>query len=263
MRFPKDTPVRIVLLGCGGTGGYIVRDLSRLLYALERPIRLILADADKVEEKNLIRQNFTPADLEENKARILAERYASAFGVSVTYLPRYVESLQELRNIAAPQSAAYTDGQGERRWAQEQVILIGAVDNFKTRQLCDRYFRQSSDLIYIDAGNGEYIGQAVCGVKRGGKTVYPPLSKIHPDILTMEDQFPSELSCAEAAVSAPQAVITNLFSAVAVLDMLYQLLAEGSLTIPEVNFSSKSICIQPNLKYRTRSAAQRKNAEAA
>ena len=46
-------------------------------------------------------------------------------------------------------------------------------------------------------------------------------------------------------------------------DMLYQLLAEGSLTIPEVNFSSKSICIQPNLKYRTRSATQRKNAEAA
>lgn len=258
MRFPKGTPVLIVLLGCGGTGGYIVRDLCRLLYALERPIRLILADADKVEEKNLIRQNFTPADLAANKAEVLAERYSGAFGLQLTFVPKYIESSYELKRLLTPQNIVVSiDSDGRRQWEQETPILVGAVDNFKTRQLCDQCFQSLKDLIYIDAGNAEYIGQIVCGVKRKGKLLYPPLSAVHPDILEKKDKFPSELSCAEAAASSPQAIMTNLFAAMGVLDMLYKLLAEGNLDIPEVNFSSKSISMQPNLSYR-RKAPQKK-----
>ncbi|MFR8333639.1 MAG: hypothetical protein ACLU9S_15815 [Oscillospiraceae bacterium] len=50
--------------------------IYRLLYALERPARFIICDGDVVEAKNLNRQNFSPADLGGNKARVLAERYA-------------------------------------------------------------------------------------------------------------------------------------------------------------------------------------------
>lgn len=75
MIFSKSRPVKIVLVGTGGTGGYIVPQLYRLLYALDRPIRVILCDGDLVEEKNLGRQNFIEADLGKNKAMVLAERY--------------------------------------------------------------------------------------------------------------------------------------------------------------------------------------------
>ena len=43
---------------------------------------VIICDGDVVEEKNLVRQNFTPADQGENKARVLAERYSTVFGMA-------------------------------------------------------------------------------------------------------------------------------------------------------------------------------------
>ena len=42
---------------------HIAPHLYRLLYALERPVKFIICDGDKVEPKNLVRQNFTEADL--------------------------------------------------------------------------------------------------------------------------------------------------------------------------------------------------------
>lgn len=58
-----------------------------------------------------------------------------------------------------------TDG-FRNRYAAEMVILLGCVDNNRTRQLCHEAFRQSEDLVYIDSGNGSYTGQVVCGVRR-------------------------------------------------------------------------------------------------
>lgn len=74
MKFSRTRPVKIVQLGAGGTGGHIAPHLYRLLYSLNRTVRYIICDGDVVEEKNLVRQNFTPADLGENKAQVLAER---------------------------------------------------------------------------------------------------------------------------------------------------------------------------------------------
>ena len=88
MIFSKSRPVKIVLVGTGGTGGYIVPQLYRLLYALDRPIRVILCYGDLVEVKNLGRQNFIEADLGKNKAMVLAERYSNAFGIETSYIPQ-------------------------------------------------------------------------------------------------------------------------------------------------------------------------------
>ena len=69
-----DRPVKIVMLGAGGIGGYVAPYLFRLLHMLDRPACFVICDGDIVELKNLDRQNFVQADLGENKARILAER---------------------------------------------------------------------------------------------------------------------------------------------------------------------------------------------
>ncbi len=46
----------IVVVGCGGTGGFVADGLARLLPLL---IDLVLIDMDTVEEHNLSRQSFT------------------------------------------------------------------------------------------------------------------------------------------------------------------------------------------------------------
>ena len=99
MKLPTNTPVKIVMLGAGGTGGHIAPHIYRLLYALDRPSRFIICDGDKVEFKNLVRQNISPADLGENKAKILAERYAAVFGMEAEYLPAFVEDLDTLTTL--------------------------------------------------------------------------------------------------------------------------------------------------------------------
>ena len=130
----------------------------------------------------------------------------------------------------------------------ELVILIGAVDNNKSRQLCHRVFYQSEELIYIDSGNGEFTGQVVCGVRRGGRTYYPPIGIVYPDVLEETDKFPTELSCAEASVSAPQSMAANITAAMAVVDMIYNILATGSSTVRQVTFSTQTVNVRPELQ---------------
>ena len=123
----------------------------------------------------------------------------------------------------------------------QRAILLGCVNNNKSRKLCHAVFAKQKDLIYIDSGNGEHTGQVVCGVRQNGRTTYKPVCSLYPDMLKDEDKFPSELSCAERAVSAPQSVTANLTAATAVVSFLYDLLICGELKTRYVTFSSRQI----------------------
>lgn len=191
MIFSKSRPVKIVLVGTGGTGGYIVPQLYRLLYALDRPIRVILCDGDLVEEKNLGRQNFIEADLGKNKAMVLAERYSNAFGIETSYIPQYVEDEEMLEELLEPlqypQNRYVTNQNGEavRKVISEIVILIGAVDNNRSRQVFHSVFQRAKELIYIDSGNSKASGQVICGVRRSGKTFYQPVASLYSTAISI------------------------------------------------------------------------------
>ena len=235
MRFRTDCPVHIVMLGCGGTGGHIAPHLYRLLHALFRPSKVIVCDGEK---KNLVRQNFIASDLGKNKAEVLAMRYSGAFGMETCFSDRFAESEQQLKTLLTPNQR------------NALVILIGAVDNNRSRQLCNSVFYQSRELIYIDSGNGLSSGQVVCGIRRNNRTVQKPVARFYPDILEPTDKFPSELSCAEASVSAPQAITANIMAATLVLCMLYNILAAGELVTRMTTFSSRTVNVRPLLSGR-------------
>lgn len=239
MKFYLKKPVKIVMLGAGGTGGHIAPHLYRLLHALERTVEVIIADGDIVEEKNLVRQNFISCDLGRNKAQVLAERYASAFGMEIQYIPDFIETVEKLTALLKPKFSYAIP--------ETLTILIGAVDNNKSRQLCHNVFNKSDNLIYIDSGNGEFTGQVVCGIRRKGKTYYKPLGEVYPDILEDTDKFPTELSCAEASVSAPQTIAANIMAATAVVAYLYNILVLGNIEVKKVTFSTKSVNLKPVL----------------
>ncbi len=254
MKFSTNRPVKIVMLGAGGTGGHIAPHLYRLLYALNRPVRFIICDGDVVEVKNLVRQNFIPADLGENKARVLAERYSTVFGMETEYVPAFIESEERLKELITPRvvrSNYYPFTVIEK----EQVILIGAVDNNSSRQMCNKVFYETEELIYIDSGNSEHTGQVVCGVRSGGRTPYKPVGKLYPAVLSDTDKFPTELSCAEASVSAPQSMTANITAATAVVDMIYNILTLGESRVRQVTFATTSVNVRPVLAKQRRRAA--------
>lgn len=251
MKFDLNRPVKVVMLGAGGTGGHIAPHLFRLLYALERPVRFILADGDVVEEKNLVRQNFTQADLGQNKARVLAQRYSTVFGLETEYVPRYVEGEDALTQLITPEVRPYVKVVGEKHHeitGEELVILIGAVDNNRSRQLCHRVFQKARELVYIDSGNGEYTGQVVCGVRRGGRTLSRPVGGLYPELMEPTDLFPSELSCADHNLSAPQTIAANLMAATAVVTLIYNILVVGKSTVRQTTFSTKIVNLRPMLQ---------------
>lgn len=182
MKYSKTAPVKIVILGAGGTGGYVIPHLYRIGFAADRNIRIIVCDGDVVEEKNLVRQNFVEQDIGRNKAQVLSERYSAAFGIECEYIPRFIETEEELFRLTKP------DFQ-QSRWNNipetQRVILLGCVDNNKSRQLCHAVFYKQKDIIYIDSGNGEHTGQVVCGVRQNDRTTYKPVCSLYPDIIPL------------------------------------------------------------------------------
>jgi hypothetical protein len=243
-------PVKIVMIGAGGTGAHIAPHLYRLLYALSRPVRCVIADGDSVEERNLVRQHFCRAELGVNKAKALAERYALAFGLAPEYVPDFIENKERLLTLLTPENLRLSKSVWDRKkkewiyYADELVILIGAVDNNRSRRVCHEAFMSSENLIYIDSGNGELSGQIVCGVRKAGKTLQRPVGRLYPDVLRETDKFPSELSCAEASVSAPQAITANIMAATVVVGIVYNILARGECDVKSATFSAKSVNVK-------------------
>ena len=251
MKFRQQRPVRIVMIGAGGTGGHIAPHIYRLLHTLDRPCRFLIIDGDIVEEKNLVRQNFIAADLGRNKAQVLAERYSAAFGVECEYIPEYMEDREKLIRLLTPKyiygDVGFRDGHAFVDQFYELVILIGCVDNNKSRQLCHRVFQQVTPLVYSDAGNGEHTGQVVCGIRAGDRTLFPPVAGLYPDILEDEDKYPSELSCEEMAISSPQSIVANLTAATTVVNYVYNIVVRGELHTRSVHFSTTNLNVRPDL----------------
>lgn len=61
---------RIIIIGVGGTGSFLVELLSCL-----GARNVMLIDGDIVEKRNLLRQNFSEEHIGKSKAKVLAERY--------------------------------------------------------------------------------------------------------------------------------------------------------------------------------------------
>lgn len=252
----KYDPVSVVLVvGCGGTGGYVISHLARFISVLNaagRNITLILADGDQVEEKNLKRQHFISCDIGRNKAEALAERYSVAFGMEIAALKKDIESVRDLevmKNIS-------TRGQSD--------LIISCVDNNASRKVMWEWFCLRTQggfgrsKFWIDSGNEETAGQVVCGFcpsdvvyystikpvagrALAGQFSVPCAVEVYPDLLSGEQKFNSELSCAERAISAPQNMQTNVTAATLVMNFAQKVIEGTQLKSFCVEFSINNV----------------------
>lgn len=218
-----------VVVGTGGTGGFLVQDLSRYLSTHQNIDGVItIIDGDVVEEKNLVRQNFFKADIGKNKAVVTAERYAAHFGIYAIAVPKFVETPKELAQIA--QNPAIP---------KDLIIVIGCVDNNKTRLLIHKMFKEEGVKgFWVDAGNAITHGQSVmtyygcplqykdilkCDPSIPINFEMPNVFDYHPEMLEHMDKLPTELSCAEHAISSPQTVFANRMASNLCLDFIYNI----------------------------------------
>ena len=259
----KNVYAHIVVIGTGATGSVVIQQLAQLLSVFDIPRKIILADCDVFEEKNLKNQLCVPKDMGKYKADVLARRYGAAYQMKIsTYTSNYVEDIETINGLF------YNNYEyGKARGCFYLPILISCVDNNFSRKVFHQYFESAENLLYLDVGNESVIlpsnyltrpkqewtneeletyndsgftGQLVCGLKLKGQVIAEPIASVFPDILEDDDEIaPSELSCTELAASEPQRIITNRYSALAVNTILSEVFELGTLSTHKIFYHAK------------------------
>jgi PRTRC genetic system ThiF family protein len=245
----------ILVVGCGGTGSYIIPNLARIVANSKTPVCLTIADADVVEEKNLLRQNFIKSDVGKNKAEALAKRYSSAFGIQVQYLAKYLEKPDDIASALRGASVS------NMNYGNTVPLVISCVDNIKARKvIVDALVAAYPHGAYlVDCGNEEQTGQVLLSVITDNKVastgVYrtPHIFEVYPELTERlkTDKFASELSCAEMAESSPQFGFVNLNAATIAMNFIYDLINKNPITTYMVEFSIKNKFSQRALNQTT------------
>ena len=198
-----------------------------------RPILLLddifdKLDADRVEQKNLDRQNFLKEDVGQHKAMVLAQALRDHYGIEVRAYPMYIDSAEQLKVVFKQMSGAY--------YRRTVPILIGSVDNHRARQEMEKWFRQTPTGIWIDAANEFHTGEVVAAVKKNGKMLSPSRPYYFPEIMRSREKRASELSCGVINQSSPQHRITNMAAAMLALSATLGILRNRFLPYKIVYF---------------------------
>lgn len=229
----EHSAVRFILVGCGGTGGYLAQHLGRLMSVMQESglkVSAIFADPDIVEEKNIGRQLFCPAEIGRNKAEALALRYGAAWGLDITAAPKRYEA----------------DG-GVFVERGELVMLLGCVDNAAGRRSLAESLKANPDdklphVWWLDCGNTEETGQVLLGAANAEQSAnHFPQPKIcvnipaphvqAPDLLEARpDEFTNnKLSCAEIQMLNAQGLAINARLAAEAADFLVRMFITKNL----------------------------------
>lgn len=235
--------VAILLVGCGGTGSFAAHILAQYADWANRTgvdVRLYFIDPDKVEEKNLVRQNFCRAEIGYPKAVTLAWRYTAAFGLNIVpvvdcFSARMLDKFKPSNSVHGT-----------------VTVVIGAVDNFRARRdiadaITDRLtgnlsFTATRDRIWwIDGGNERFSGQILAGNSLDSEPLLSPLGFCigipfphiqDPTLLqARERQGLDTLSCADLTLLEEQSAMINRTMATWIGIYLYRLLQSRDLSM--------------------------------
>lgn len=229
----------IVVVGAGGTGGYVLKEFSRYLYdnkkAKDQISKMSIVDGDLIEKKNIKRQAFQIDDVGQAKSSILAQVLNEAFDLGWEAYYQYILKVDDIENKV-----------GSRTHYGEKIIpvIVGCVDNHAARLVCEEFFAKREDCIYIDSANEFSDGEVVFAAKKGGVVVSPCRSVVFPDILKGDLRNVEEMSCTELNEVAPQHITANMMAGVIILQSLTALLEEGRVTTGVTCFNADCHAMQ-------------------
>lgn len=214
-----NEPIKLLLIGCGGTGSYMLPELAGLSSALKQMgklgFKITVMDDDLVEDHNIGRQRFSPADIGLSKAKVLATRVNRFYGngdVTSIHKQFCVGDIQDIK----------------------PNVIITAVDKVQIRKDLSSYLRsdfnntaKKEDAYYywIDTGNAKDYGQIVIGAYSKEDVHYKSVCEIHPD---MEEQ-PEQPSCSVRQSLSKQSYMINKIIGSYAVDLISTMMIEYHL----------------------------------
>lgn len=207
-------PITINLIGCGGNGSLMLTNLARLNHVLLElghvGIHVKVTDPDIVENTNIGRQAFSPADIGRSKAIVSVERINQYFGF--TWQAEQTDKLDLKANI-----------------------IISAVDDYKVKNKINQmirsfhsYYKKITDpkhsgkywnslqshttpYYWLDMGNTRDSGQVVLGTILHSKnsTSLPTIKKLFSNLRKYESKKQQGLSCSVAQSLLEQDLFIN------------------------------------------------------
>src|SRR5258708_5915994 len=171
-------PIRVLVVGAGGTGSAILMGLPYLDQAMRVwghscGIQVTIMDADTVSETNCVRQPFSASDIGQNKATVLVNRINMFWGTKWSAEPCFFNE-RSLR----------------RSHNEVPDLLIGCVDTRAARKVIDQAVTRPmhATTYWLDIGNnaasGQYIlGQPLNSRNRRAATRLRTVSELHPKIV--------------------------------------------------------------------------------
>lgn len=238
-------PISVYLIGCGGTGSQVLSCLARINYsmqALGHPgLHVTAFDHDTVDETNIGRQLFSPADLGINKATALVTRINRFFGLGWMSIP-----------------APFNLNNGSQ--LKHANITITCVDSIAARIRIKDILREiehgrdeEKPYYWMDFGNGHRFGQVILGTlteieqpksKLETETWLPIVTEEYPDMAntTEVDEGPS---CSIAQALGRQDLFINSTLAQLGCNLLWKLLTEVRITNRGVYLNLETMNVNP------------------
>lgn len=239
--------VRVLVVGCGGTGSAIAAGLPYLHQAMianghPAGLRVTLMDGDPISPTNCVRQPFSRSEIGLYKAVVLVNRLNVFWGLDWQAVPANLEK-------------------GER--IDEADIVIGCVDTRAARALIRNGTSDCSSVDYwLDVGNNADSGQFVLGeplneTNRRSRTRLRTVAELYPEIVDPGLDNDGLPSCSAAEALERQEPFVNSTLAQHALALLARLFRYGSITYHGGFLSLQNGCggrlpIDPDLWRRIR-----------
>lgn len=192
-----------IIIGVGGIGGSVARDLPKLLIGSDH--KMLLVDGDTVEDKNCKRQPYQSQDVKSKKARVLARKINSFYEIECEFYSKYIT--QDELSMLVDKKADYIP------------FLIGCVDNDATRKLIESTYLSYENAVYIDGANSEFEANVYVSYKKDNIKYGPIRSEVYT---LSKDRNPGLASCEDKiAKGQVQYLITNNKVASSILEHIF------------------------------------------
>jgi molybdopterin/thiamine biosynthesis adenylyltransferase len=247
--------VNIVQIGCGGTGSWVVPLVSKLVNnirlrsAQDFKIFYKLVDNDTVEQRNILRQNFSEWDIGKSKSHSLINRYVYNFK-DLTSHTNKIKTKNDFIKLEEHVDSVFNS----------LTIVLGCIDNNKTRHTIFRSLKcwsksiDNKKYVYIDSGNLLYSGQIITLLFGFGDFLIERLKDFEPDsadelrkqikkrkkinflkMFPLEDPEEVQQSC---AFFGDQSQAINSLAATLMFCNLQKILVTSELPPQIINFNS-------------------------
>jgi len=219
--------VRVLVVGCGGTGSAVVAGLPYLhqsLVARGHPggLHVTVVDGDTISPTNCIRQPFSRSEIGQNKAVILVNRLNLFWGLKWEAVPVHLK----------PGTFISRSYSGDDLRAH---IVIGCVDTRAARAVIrDAVSNWSTTSYVLDVGNNSDSGQFILGEplnerNRRSRLRLRTAGELFPEILDPTLDNDGEPSCSAEAALERQEPFINSTLAQHALALLARLFRYGTL----------------------------------